>query len=266
MTYNPIKKYEYRAESNQNYSQPQYAAIIPVLPNGVIDKNNQYGPWGGVGPGKFLINPSSWEENKSANWTISNTIGQSDPVLQWINSGPRVVNFEALVTKDTIYYGKEVLQTNSNGPSSANPTSLLANIANSFFKVANITPSVGNLSQQNVNLVPGYLDISPYLEYYRSLLYPTYDPTSVKLLASPPLVVLYAGSSLSRIPYGAKISANTDVWVLTSLRIKISKQLPNLAPMEAEIQFQLTQYNINSYSRTRFTLESNKGIGSNYYE
>jgi hypothetical protein len=51
----------------------------------------------------------------------------------------------------------------------------------------------------------------------------------------------------------ADISVDTDLWVVTDLRIKITKQLPNLAPMEAIVSFQLTQYNRRTKDQNDFT-------------
>jgi hypothetical protein len=259
------EKYKYRADANvTNYSLHTYSAIVPVKPDGTIDLSTTYGSTGGIGPGKFLINPSSWEENKSAIWVNSNNPGQSDPILQWLYSGPRTVSFTALVTKDTAYFQRESDAIDDKKPTNNGLNNLYSNIAGSFFQVNLPTPLVGNLSIQNTSAVPGYLDISNYLEYYRSLLYPTYDPTSTNLLYSPPLVCLFVGQSLSRIENGKKISTNKDVWVVTNLKINITKQLPNLAPMEAEVEFQLTQYNIKSYSRDRFVQSSLIDTGSKF--
>jgi len=60
------------------------------------------------------------------------------------------------------------------------------------------------------------------------------------------------GKAVTKYPYGQKITSQHDLWVITNLEIQITKFLPNLAPMEAVVTFQLTQYNIRSFDRKRF--------------
>lgn len=207
--------------------------------------------------GKFLLNPDSIEESQAANWNTQSTPGQSGPVLQWMNNGARVVSFKALVTADTSDLVIDGLQEPTPKPKSN--SGLLGKvfsgtIASAFAKVADPAPQ-----RVLTGVAPDLgspLDISARLNYYRSLLYPLYDNKNnpKRLVQSPPLLVFYSGSSVSKHPYGrqGRVSDQHDMWVLTSLRIRISKQLPNLAPMEAEVDFQLTQYNIKSFDRRRF--------------
>jgi len=61
------------------------------------------------------------------------------------------------------------------------------------------------------------------------------------------------GSAITRKSFSDRISSQDDIWVVTNLRIKITKQLPNMSPMEAIVSFELTQYNIKSFDRRRFT-------------
>jgi hypothetical protein len=200
--------------------------------------------------GVFLINPETWEESKSANWATNNIPGQSDPVLQWTHSGARTVSFEALVTKETSYFDEFV--DSPNGETQGNTTdkvlTFLGNIASQFFKTAIPNPRKDEPVKKNREI----LDISNYLNYYRSLLYPTYSVEFRKLNSSPPLVALFSGKTVNKIVHGTKIGPEHDVWVVVDLKIKITKQLPDLSPLEALVTFQLMQYNIKSFSRDRF--------------
>ena len=73
--------------------QLQRAALFKVDMSGkILNKNSE---------GVFLLNPSELTETKSAKWVSHEVPGQSDPVWQWLSSGPRVVTFDALVTADT---------------------------------------------------------------------------------------------------------------------------------------------------------------------
>jgi len=208
--------------------------------------------------GIFHLNPSTFNETKSANWVQTNIPGQSDPVLQWVSSGARTLSFDALVTADTSDFTVEEVKAVTERARPKNVQEAVATFAAKLFKVQLPAPrSQTPLKNSEV------LDISDTLDYYRSLLYPTYSDPSGKgvpqrLAKSPPLLVLLAGSGLAKLAYS--ISANNtgritnkhDVWVLTDLRINITKQLPNLAPMEATVGFTLVQYNIRSFDRNRF--------------
>lgn len=202
--------------------------------------------------GVFLLNPTSWQESKSANWVEHAIPGQSDPVLQWISSGPRIVTFDALVTADTSDFISGQKKPGEETDPLKKSTTFIGSIAAAFFKVPAPTPRETDNATRGTNL-----DISNYLNYYRSLLYPVYDKVDnpTKLRGSPPLLVLYAGNAFNNIPLGGpgtKVSSENDLWVLTDLQINITKQLPNLAPLEATVSFKLMQYNIRSFDRNRF--------------
>lgn len=217
----------------------QVAALFAVDKDGKILKDTV---------GKFLLNPTTVNESKTSNWTQTQTPGNSDPVLQWMSGGPRTVSFQALVTADTSSY---VSESDFKPGKEQDPLKKLSifsgTIASAFFKVAKPEPRMPTDRFTN-------LDISSYLNYYRSLLYPIYDnkDNPKRLQGSPPLVVLYMGSAIAKLPYGETINSQQDLWVVTSINIKITKQTPNLAPMEATVDFQLTQYNIRSFDRRRF--------------
>lgn len=218
------------------------AALFAVDKDGNIQKTEA---------GIFLLNPSSWSEIKTSNWAQQNVPGQSDPVLQWVSSGPRTVSFQALVTADT----SDFVSGQKKQPGKSSPQSDFIQQANAIF--GQIAAAFSKVSAPEARVdTPDTtsLDISIYLNYYRSLLYPIYDniDSPKKLRGSPPLVVLYNGKAFTKYPYGEKITTNHDLWVVTSLEINITKQLPNLAPMEAVVNFQLTQYNIRSFDRNRF--------------
>lgn len=236
-THNSVGKNS-QTETNVEFKK---AALFRIDSNGVIQNNLV---------GRFLLNPSTYDETKTVNWAQQNVPGQSDPILQWISGGARTVTFDALVTADTAYFDSRV--TTSQGEET-DPTkkglNAISSIAASFFKIT--VPA----QRQLANLPDGTnsLDITNYLNYYRSLLYPTYDNPSIpnRLQSSPPLLVLWT-AAIERFKYETRVSSNQDLWVLTDLKIKITKQLPNLLPMEAVVSFTLVQYNIRSFDSTRF--------------
>lgn len=192
---------------------------------------------------EFLINPDSIEDSKSVNWASHNIPGQESPVYQWTSGGPRVLSFEALVTYDTIYLTqakKNPLQNLQNTAINA-----IGSIASSFLGVQ-LPPLAGLLAKQAE--IEDFLSINDQLDFYRSLYRPKYTQNE-KLESSPPLVVLYLGSSLGMEPLPSlndEITKFSLLWMLTSLNIKITKWLPNLSPIEASVNFQFTQYQITS--------------------
>lgn len=226
--------------TSENKGELKAAAIFAVDREGTIIKNDA---------GIFLLNPTTIQDTKSANWTQQQVPGQSDPVLQWTSSGPRTLTFQALVTVDTSnYVSGQVTQPGVNSNPLTKLLPYIGGIAAAFAKVTVPKPDLSKVSEKTE------FDISQILNYYRSLLYPTYNKNSTALEASPPLVVLYMGNSIAKIDYGDKITTTTDVWVITNLDIQVTKFLPNLAPMEAIVNFQLTQYTIRSFDRGRFLI------------
>lgn len=242
-----IKSILANVDSPNNGETLYRAGLFKVKSDGTIDATN-------LEISTFLLNPESYEESKSSNWAQQSVPGQSDPILQWVNSGPRTLSFEALVTIDTSYYKSGVTTKPGEQKDPIKKTlSIIGEVASAFFKVTLPPPRKSQDSQG----VGRSLDISNYLNYYRSMLYPEYgqqysNNLSATVTKSPPLLVLYSGDSINRIPLSNKITTNTDVWVLTDLKINITKQLPNLAPMEAKVQFTLMQYNIRSFDARRF--------------
>jgi len=224
------------------------AALFTVNEDGTINQDPR---------GKFLLNPTSVEDAKTSNWNPQSTPGQSDAPLQWMGGSPRTVSFTALVTAET----SDLVIQGLDKPNAPTQNSGLlgkiftGSIASAFAKVIDPPPPRSLDSTGEFKA----LDISGVLNYYRSLLYPVYDnpKNPQRLESSPPLLVFLNGSSVAKFPYGVagenlRIHDNHDLWVLTSLKIKITKQSPNLAPIEAEVDFQLMQYNIKSFDRRRF--------------
>jgi hypothetical protein len=234
--------------SSDQIDNLRIAGLFRINQDGTIEKTRQ--------TALFLLNPTSIEESKNSNWTQQNNPGQSDPILQWVSGGPRVLNFQALVTADTSDFVAQAIKPGENLAQKKDNLAKVfsGTIASAFAKVT--APPPKRLTTTPLSSDP--LDISDYLNYYRSLLYPIYDnfqnPKSLR--GSPPLLAFFSGSSINKYKYGDKISSQHDLWVLTNLRIRITKQLPNLAPMEAEVDFELTQYTIKSFSADRFLAES----------
>lgn len=206
----------------------------------------------------FLLNPATYEETKSNNWSPQNVPGQSDPVYQWISGGPRVVTFEALVTRDSIHLDKT---SPSFGEQLAGAAlNVVGDIASSFAGVA--LPPIGSLFPTPSDEDGTQLSIADKIEYYRSLLYPTYSTEYASLAASPPLVVMFAGKtfrgSLSPVsgPEGPNSTDYVPVWFVQNLNIRITKQLPNLDPMEAKVTFTLHEYPVKPLSIGNFAATS----------
>ena len=217
------------------------AGLFKVLPNNKIDLDNTFG--------FFLLNPAVWDEHKSSNWVQHNIPGESDPILQWTSGGARTITVETLVTKDHSGFNL------SNPPDTAakivdQALTVVGNIASSFLGV-NI-PAIGDLLPIGDQGEGENLSIANHLNYYRSLMYPLTENDKNTLSGSPPLVALFAGKTFSRNMSGKDISVDTDLWVVTDLRIRVSKQLPNLTPMEATVTFQLVQYNRRTKDQTDF--------------
>lgn len=200
--------------------------------------------------GIFLLNPSSWDENKSSIWAAHSIPGQSDPVHQWVSGGPRTVSFTALVTKETSNF---IPDKNDIMNFVANINKFSSEIASAFFGINN--SNVGDISPSKTET--GRLNINSYLNYYRSLLYPAYDGKNKRLKASPPLVVLITGGAIEKFKTTGHINTESDVWFVSNINIKITKQLSNLVPIEASVDFQLVQYIMKPFSETRFSNNSN---------
>lgn len=196
--------------------------------------------------GKFLLNPASFNENKTANWATQQIPGNSDPVYQYMGGGPRTVTFDTLVTRDTSHLDSAEEDNPLQDLAGAAFTAVGA-VASAFAGVTlpPITDLFGSLASGKDRL-----SISNRLAYYRSLLYPLYTTNYAGLVQSPSLVVLLAGASFTDAELtktSSVLNKNsgetyTPVWIVTNLNIRITKQLPNLDPMEAIVSFTLNEY------------------------
>lgn len=226
-----------------------YGALFKVSASGNIIED---------GTSAFLLNPDTIEDTKSSNWIENNIPGQSDPIIQWASGGPRNLNFTALVTQDTAHF-KNPKKNDLLGSAVDTALTAVGSIASSFAGI-NIPPvgsAISSLLGNESGAIGEELGIEMYLNYYRSLMYPEIDENGV-LTSSPPLVVLALGKTLTAVREAnvtGKISpgkygspGGTDLWVAKNISIKITKWLPNLTPMEAEVSFQFTQYTMQSRS------------------
>lgn len=225
-----------------NDGEIKKAALFIVDKAGNIKKEKFYGT--------FLLNPSSFEESKNANWVQHSIPGQSDPVVQWISSGARTITFDALITKDT---------SNITASSESANSVVASNIAATQAMFARIAGNIAKVKQENIKNVPppviDDLDIADHLNYYRSLVHPEYaeEKGRRRLASSPPRLILLAGRSITTNGYSDRITNKNETWVLTELKIKTTKMLPNLAPMEAVVSFTLVLYNQESFSSNDFS-------------
>jgi len=233
MSRKPLLKINDIAEAGKANNKFYSAAILKVETNGSIIENTE---------GIFLLNPSTWEENKSSNWVPNIIPGQSGPIYQWMSGGPRIVNFEALVTNDTSNFLNPPKPSADSLIDSA--LGVVGEIASAFAGVS--IPPIGDIFGGVDEQAEGTdLSITNNLRYYRSLMLPKYNEDKNSLVQSPPLVVLVVGKTFSNDNMvGGNISAGGDstAWMVTNLNIKITKQLPNLDPMEALVQFTLHEY------------------------
>ena len=200
--------------------------------------------------GSFLINPDSYEETHNTGWIGVQIPGQSLPVYQWASGGPRTITFEALVTKDTSYFNKTPRSNIASlGKQALNS---VGTIASNFLGAAVPTSQLLGLFSNDSSDKSFDLGITQHLAYYRSLWQPTY--TANKVQQSPPLLYLYSGSNFdlksNETVDTVTVNNSSNVFVLTNLSIKITKQLPNLSPMEAVVSFQLEQYPITSVGKS----------------
>lgn len=227
------------------------AAIIKIGPDGKLVPRET--------KDRFLLNPSTWDEVKSSNWSPHNVPGQSDPIFQWVSGGPRIVTFEALVTQDSSnFLSPPHSGADPKGDFASNlvndALSVVGDIASSFAGVN--VPPIADLFGPPTAGTGKDLSIAYVLHYYRSLMYPQYAQGF--LSSSPPLVVLQVGETFAganqKVEGGITIGEDTQipVWIVTNLRIRINKQLPNLDPMEALVSFELMEYTVVPRSSASF--------------
>jgi len=215
--------------------------IVKVNSNGSIDQASKQ-------LGILLLNPEAIEDSKTSNWVASSIPGQSSPIYQWVSGGPREVSFEALVTHDTSDFLKQSEDPLAGLVDSA--VNAVGNIASKFLGVN--LPPLANLFSSTKSGSGEDLSITNQLNYYRSLLYPTY--AQGRLETSAPLIALWMGKTLGDSQFLASdtVAEDTDLWILTELKIRVTKQLPNLTPMEATCNFRFSQYTVKSIGREHF--------------
>lgn len=230
----------------QNTGKLKRYIIATVTPDGSI-----YAP--SLTQGTLLLNPENIEDTKSSNWVANPIPGQSDPIYQWVSGGPRLLSFDALVTKDTA----EFLNPKDDPLAGLidNAVNAVGSIASNFLGIN--LPAIGDIfsSLNSQDAEGNQLSIEPQLNYYRSLMYPTYSENG-RLVTSPPIIAILNGGSISTsntAPGITTISENTDLWVLLELKISITKQLPNLTPMEAIVSFRFNQYTVKSFGKDHFS-------------
>lgn len=217
-------------------SKLEEAALYTVLPDGTVNTDED--------AAVFLLNPETYEDSKSNTGWVGNSIpGQSLPVYQWVAGGPRIISFEALVTKDTSYFNSTSGKAAASLLDSLTTKGLSAvgSIASNFLGVP--LPAgqiIGALLAGKANQGRFDLDISDTLAYYRSLYTPQYNNTQI--VQSPPLLVFYSGLDDGMLTVQDSIDSTSEVFILTNLNIRITKQMDNLYPMEAVVSFQLEQY------------------------
>lgn len=220
--------------------------LAKVTSDGKIDQFS-------LSAGSLLLNPESVEDVKISNWIANQIPGQSDPIYQWVSGGPRTLSFEALVTKDTA----EFLNPQDDPLAGLIDSAInaIGSIASSFIGI-NLPPLGDLFSSVSEDAEGNELSIEEQLNYYRSLNYPNY--VEGRLETSPPLLAIMSGSMLSTVnthPGAMAISEDTDLWVLTELRIRETKFLSNLAPMEALVSFRFNQYTVKSFGADHFSQE-----------
>jgi hypothetical protein len=250
MARKPQAKSNQVAGTSQDNTDLCKAALFKVTPNNKIQEDSL---------GYFLLNPSSYEESKTSNWVSHEIPGQSDPIMSWVSGGARTVNFEALITKDQATFDL-VNPPDALGQFADAAVNALGNIASAFAGVN--LPALGDLLGAGGQEAGENLGITNYLNYYRSLMYPALSSNKNKLLQSPPLVALFVGKSFSKQMAIGEVSLNTDLWIVKDLRIKITKQLANLCPMEATVSFQLIEYIRRSKSNADFSSNGEPEVGS----
>ena len=193
---------------------------------------------------QLLLNPDSINETKAANWVQQQVPGQSDPLLQWISGGERVVSFSALVTKD-LANNPTLTQTTS----TQRVTLIEGDAASAGLEIVNPINTteadiLGGLSQQDIIAGPisteqrktWLTSIQTNLDYYRSLLAPRKSNRRFQL-KSPPIVRLDMGDIL-----GNRRVVARQRWLLLSYDFNITKFSPDLLPIEATVNFTFIEY------------------------
>jgi hypothetical protein len=180
----------------------------------------------------FYLNPDSWQESKSAKWAKHTIPGLSDDIQQWVGSSSRTITFKALVTNDV---ADGHIKTNKQSiVSSGSVKQVFSKIAAQVFNIPGISNlsslEQGNQGNRGASL---NLDITEQLNFYRSLTYPITSNKTGKVDFAPNLIKLYVGTTFGK---------RNQLFVVDKIDIEITKQTPDLKPMEAIVTFSLTEY------------------------
>lgn len=208
------------------------AKILPIKRNGKRPPNAE-------NLGTFLINPSTWSEKKDAKWIKHDIPGLSDPHQQWISSGARTITFEALVSNDLAKLPPREPERRAicMERGATGIVTSIGGIAAQIFGIPGLTAA--EAIEQSGNSTRGTnvkLDIREKLAFYRSLVYPNTPADRTRVSGPPNLVELVVGTTLGlRTLQGAK-------FVVDSVEITYTKQLPDLTPIEARVTFRLTEF------------------------
>jgi len=184
---------------------------------------------------EFFINPSTWAESKTANWVKHNVPGNSDPHQQWTSSGARTITFEALVTNDS---ENGMVVKDSSQAAVCNPPRVTSVVK----RIGAIAAQAFNISGLNLDDVKAInsssalkLNINEKLNFYRSLCYPNLVSSRNRVESAPFFVKLIVGSTFGK-------RTQNSLFVVDKVDIQITKQYPDLAPIEARVTFTLTEF------------------------
>lgn len=195
---------------------------------------------------QLLLNPSSITESKAANWIRQEIPGQSDPLLQWVSGGERVVSFTAFVTKDLADN-----YTVDNRDNVGLVTLIESDSATSGLEVVNpIASTEGNIlselrqinldfnitTESRIKQTAFLISIQSNLDYYRSLLMPRKSSRRFQK-KTPPLVKLDVGDIL-----GSRNTVAQQKWVLLAYDFNITEYTPDLKPTKAMVNFTFIEY------------------------
>jgi len=185
--------------------------------------------------GQFYLNPNTWNDSKETKWVKHLVPGMSDPHQQWVAGGPRTITFEALITRDLSFSEAKSKKNKTSIVNTSKKNSVVAGIASLVQKIGGLSDSESILQQGQREGTFLNLDITEKLNYYRSLLYPNISSSANRISSPPNLVRLVVGSTLGK-------RAQTARFVVDKIEIRITKQFPDLRPMEAVVAFTLTEF------------------------
>jgi len=185
--------------------------------------------------GQFYLNPTTWNDSKETKWVKHMVPGMSDPHQQWVAGGPRTITFEALVTRDVSSSESKNKKDKTSVINTSRKNSVVAGIASAVQQIEGLTSSEAILQQGEREGSFLNLDITEKLNYYRSLLYPNVVSSANRVSSPPNLVRLIVGSTLGQ-------RTQTARFVVDKIEIRVTKQFPDLRPMEAVVVFTLTEF------------------------